>query len=66
MTKQQEAILPELFQNFIMSSQMEGLDVSDTVKAMCLSVLNGERSKSGCYRCLQNVIRVPKELLVKK
>ena len=38
MTKQQEALLPELLQNFIMSSQMEGLVVSDTIQAMCLSV----------------------------
>lgn len=48
MTKQQEALLPELLQNFIMSSQMEGLAVSDTIQAMCLSVLNGERTLDDC------------------
>lgn len=48
MTKKQEALLPELLQNFIMSSQMEGLAVSDTIQAMCLSVLNGERTLQDC------------------
>ena len=33
-------IVPELLQNFIMSSQMEGLPVSDVIQAMCLSVIN--------------------------
>ena len=48
MTKKQEAMLPELLQNFITSSQMEGLTVSDTIQAMCLSVLNGERTLEEC------------------
>lgn len=48
MTKRQEALLPELLQNFIMSSQMEGLSVSDSIQAMCLSVLNGERTLEDC------------------
>lgn len=48
MTKKQEALLPELLQNFIMSSQMEGLSVSDSIQAMCLSVLNGERTLEDC------------------
>lgn len=48
MTKKQEAILPELLQNFIMSSQMEGLAVSDAIQAMCLSVLKGERTLDEC------------------
>ena len=48
MTKKQEALLPELLQNFIMSSQMEGLAVNDTIQSMCLSVLNGERTLQDC------------------
>lgn len=48
MTKKQEALLPELLQNFIMSSQMEGLAVSDTIQSMCLSVLNGKRTLEDC------------------
>ena len=48
MTKKQEALLPELLQNFIMSSQMEGLTVNDTIQSMCLSVLNGERTLQDC------------------
>lgn len=48
MTKKQEAILPELLQNFIMSSQMEGLAVSETVRSMCLSILSGERTLEEC------------------
>lgn len=48
MTKKQESMLPELLQNFIMSSQMEGLTVSDTIQAMCLSVLNGECTLEEC------------------
>lgn len=48
MTKKQETMLPELLQNFIMSSQMEGLTVSDTIQTMCLSVLNGERTLEEC------------------
>jgi len=48
MTRKQEAILPELLQNFIMSSQMEGLAVSDAIQAMCLSVLKGERTLDEC------------------
>lgn len=48
MTKKQEALLPELLQNFIMSSQMEGLVVSDAIQSMCLSVLNGERTLEDC------------------
>lgn len=41
MTKKHETLLTDLLQNFIMYSQMEGLAVSDTIRAMCLSVLNG-------------------------
>lgn len=52
MTKQQETMLPELLRNFILSSQMEGLTVSDTVQAMCLSVLNGERTLEECLEQL--------------
>lgn len=48
MTKKQEVLLPELLQNFIMSSQMEGLTVSDAIQSMCLSVLNGERTLEDC------------------
>lgn len=48
MKKKQEELLSELFQNFIVSSQMEGLTVSDTIQAMCLSVLNGERTLEEC------------------
>lgn len=48
MTKKQEPLLPELLQNFIMSSQMEGLVVSDAIQSMCLSVLNGERTLEDC------------------
>lgn len=48
MTQKQEAMLPELLRNFVMSSQMEGLVVSDTIQAMCLSVLNGERTLEEC------------------
>lgn len=48
MTKKQEALLPELLQNFIMSSQMEGLAVSDAIQSMCLSVLNGECTLEDC------------------
>ena len=47
-TKKQEALLPELLQNFIMSSQMEGIAVSDTIQAMCLSILNRERTLEEC------------------
>ena len=52
MTKKQETMLPELFQNFIISSQMEGLAVSDTIQAMCLAVLNGERTLEECLHQL--------------
>lgn len=52
MTKKQETLLPELLQNFIMSSQMEGLAVSETIQAMCLSVLNGERTLEECLNQL--------------
>ena len=52
MTKKQETILSELLQNFIISSQMEGLTVSDTIQAMCLSVLNGEYTLEECLRRL--------------
>jgi len=48
MTKKQEAALPELLQNFIMSSQMEGLTVSAAIQDMCLSVLSGERTLEEC------------------
>ena len=48
MTKKQEVLLPELLQNFIMSSQMEGLAVSEAIQSMCLSVLNGERTLEDC------------------
>lgn len=48
MTKKQEAMLPDLLQNFIMSSPMEGLTISDTIQAMCLSVLNGEHTLEEC------------------
>lgn len=48
MTKKQETMLPESLRNFIISSQMEGLAVSDTVQVMCLSVLNGERTLEEC------------------
>lgn len=48
MTKKQEAALPELLQNFIMSSQMEGITVSTTIQDMCLSVLSGERTLEEC------------------
>lgn len=48
MVKKQDAMLPELLQNFIMSSQMEGLAVSDSIQSMCLSVLNGERTLEDC------------------
>ena len=52
MTKKQETMLPELFQNFIISSQMEGLAVSDTIQAMYLAVLNGERTLEKCLHQL--------------
>lgn len=52
MTKKQELVLPELLQNFIMSSQMEGLPVSDRIQAMCLSVISGERTLEECLRQL--------------
>lgn len=52
MTKKQELVLPELLQNFIMSSQMEGLPVSDVIQVMCLSVINGERTLEECLRQL--------------
>lgn len=48
MTKKQETQLPELLQNFIFSSQMEGLAVSEETQAMCLAVLNGETSLKEC------------------
>lgn len=48
MTKQQEARLPELLQNFIRSSEIEGLAVGDRLQAMCLSVLNGESTLEDC------------------
>lgn len=52
MTEKQEALLPELLQNFIMSSHMEGLMVSDAIQSMCLSVLNGERTLEDCLHQL--------------
>lgn len=52
MTKKQEAALPELLQNFIMFSQMEGLTVSTVIQDMCLSVLRGERTLEECLRQL--------------
>lgn len=52
MTKKQEAALPELLQNFIMFSQMEGLTVSAVIQDMCLSVLRGERTLEECLRQL--------------
>lgn len=36
MTKKQEAMSPELLQNFIMSSQIEGFTASDTIQAVSL------------------------------
>lgn len=52
MTKQQEAQLPELMQNVLMSSEMEGISVSETVQAMCLSILRGERTLDDCLSSL--------------
>lgn len=52
MTKKQELALPELLQNFIMSSRMEGLTVSDGIQAMCLSVVSGERTLEECLHQL--------------
>lgn len=48
MTKKQEALLPELLQNFIISFQMGGLAVSEVIQSMCLSVLNGEHTLEDC------------------
>ena len=48
MTKQQKTQLPELLQNFIRSSEMEGLTVGDKLQAMCLAVLNGDCTLEDC------------------
>ncbi|MGN0995068.1 MAG: hypothetical protein ACI4PD_08060 [Butyricicoccus sp.] len=48
MASSQNAQLLSSLKNYIMSSEMEGLSVSDTVQAMCLSVLNGETSLDDC------------------
>ena len=48
MTHAQENRLPELMQNFIMSSQMEGLTVSEALQSMCLSVLEGTATLEDC------------------
>lgn len=48
MTQAQEKLLPELMQNFIISSQMEGLTVDDTLQSMCLSILRGTSTLEEC------------------
>lgn len=48
MTQAQEKRLPELMQNFIMSSQMEGLTVDETLQNMCLSILKGTSTLEDC------------------
>lgn len=48
MTKKQKEMLPELMQNYIVSSQMEGLTVSRALQDICLAILNGERTLEDC------------------
>lgn len=48
MTKKQASQLPELLQNFIMSSEMEGLSVSETMQEMCMNVLSGKATLEEC------------------
>lgn len=48
MTDNQKRLVPELLQNFIMSAQMEGFVVTESIQSMCLSVLNGEHTLEEC------------------
>lgn len=44
MTKIHSALFPNLLQTFKMASQVERFAVSDTIPAMCLPLLFGERT----------------------
>ena len=40
--------LYELLQNFMISSEMEGMIVDETIQSMCLSIINGKRTLEEC------------------
>ncbi len=42
MTMRQIALLPEALENFIVSSEMEGVTVSEPIQEMCLAVVRGK------------------------
>lgn len=52
MSQNQIAMLPDIFANLSMSAQMEGMAVTEQIREMCLTVLNGERSLEECLEQL--------------
>ncbi len=53
MTMRQTAMLPEALENFIVSSEMEGVTVSETLREMCLAVVRGETTLEECLAQLK-------------
>lgn len=52
MSQKQIAMLPDILANISMSAQMEGLIITDQIREMCLSVLNGTSSMEECLALL--------------
>ncbi len=48
MSEAQMAALPNIFDNLAMSAEMEGLALTEQIKAMCLDVLRGKRTMEEC------------------
>lgn len=53
MTMRQTTMLPEALENFIASSEMEGVTVSETLREMCLAVVRGETTLEECLAQLK-------------
>ena len=51
-TKLQEQLFSESLRNAIASSQMEGLEVSDSMKDMIVDIFRGERTLDECMKQL--------------
>lgn len=54
MSEAQMAALPSIFANLSMSAAMEGLTLTEQIKAMCLDVLNGECTLEECLTQLND------------
>jgi len=52
MTYEQQCKLAESLENLQMSCQMEGLELTDEIRLLCLSVINGTNCLQDCLRTL--------------